>query len=56
MNLVFGSLDLIFNFFSAVPILPLILLVGPSPNTKKYFCDNQYEMINYLQYQKLQHF
>ena len=42
------------KFFSAAPILPWILPVGLSRNTKNYSC-NQYKMMNYYHHQKLQH-
>ena len=43
-------------FFSAVPTLLLIPSVGPFPNSKSYFLDYQYEMMNYYQHKKLKHF
>ena len=41
---------------SYTTVLLLIPSVGPSSNTKKLFFNYQYEMMNYYQHQKLQHF
>ena len=43
-------------FLSDASRLPLIPKVGPSPNAKFYFCNYQYEMMNYYKHQELRHF
>ena len=42
-------------FFSA-SVLSLTPSIGPSGNSKKLYFDDKYEMMNYYESQKLQHF
>ena len=55
-NFVFALLKLTLNFSSIAPTLPLILSVALHLTLENYSCDHQYDVMNYYQNQKLQHF